>query len=153
VTEVPIIGPILTPAGLAAGVPGGGAVSDAASLSLLYQALLHNDRALWDDDVLRDVRQRVVNRHRTFSGEPVMRGLGVEISGEGDPAERIRRIGSGFTSPSAFGHNGAGGQTAWADPETGLSFAFLTNGWERNSVHLTHRERAMNEYATRCLIS
>jgi CubicO group peptidase (beta-lactamase class C family) len=148
----PALGGFLTPEGLAAGVPGANAVSDAASVALLYQALLHNTKDLWNDDVLRYARQTPINRHPTFSGEPVMRGLGVEISGEGEPHERRRRICSGFTSPSAFGHNGAGGQTGWADPESGLSFAFLTNGWDRNAVHMARRERAMNEYAARCVV-
>ena len=31
-------------------------------------------------------------------------------------------------SPRTFGHNGAGGQIAWADPATGLSFCYFTNG-------------------------
>ena len=37
-------------------------------------------------------------------------------------------------SPGTFGHNGAGGQIAWADPATGLSFAFVTNGYDRHEV-------------------
>ena len=108
----PVFGPIVTPAGLAAGVPAANAVSDAASLALLYQALLHNGKGLWENSMLRGCRQTVVNRHPTPFGEPVMRGLGVEISGEGQPHERARRIGSGFTSSSAFGHNGAAGRPA-----------------------------------------
>ena len=35
-------------------------------------------------------------------------------------------------SPRAFGHMGAGGQVSWADPESGLSFVFLTSGAQRN---------------------
>ncbi|HWC39812.1 MAG TPA: hypothetical protein VG476_14840, partial [Acidimicrobiales bacterium] len=31
-------------------------------------------------------------------------------------------------SPRSFGHAGAHGQVAWADPSTGLSFAYVTNG-------------------------
>jgi CubicO group peptidase (beta-lactamase class C family) len=37
-------------------------------------------------------------------------------------------------SARAFGHMGAGGQVAWADPETGIAFAYCTNGAERNAA-------------------
>ena len=33
-----------------------------------------------------------------------------------------------------WGRAGAGGQVAWADPATGLSFAYLTNAAHRNPV-------------------
>jgi CubicO group peptidase (beta-lactamase class C family) len=33
------------------------------------------------------------------------------------------------TSPRTFGHGGAPCQVGFADPDTGLSFAFLTNGY------------------------
>jgi CubicO group peptidase (beta-lactamase class C family) len=33
-------------------------------------------------------------------------------------------------SPSAFGHPGAGGSQAFADPETGISFAYVMNQME-----------------------
>jgi CubicO group peptidase (beta-lactamase class C family) len=33
-------------------------------------------------------------------------------------------------SPGSFGHGGAFCQVAWADPATGVSFAFLKNGWQ-----------------------
>ena len=62
-----------------------------------------------------------------------------------DRADRVGRRrpevalrGMGRTvSPRAFGHNGAGGQVAWADPVSGLSFAFLTSGLDRHP--LAHR--------------
>ena len=42
-------------------------------------------------------------------------------------------------SPGTFGHDGAGGQLAWADPETGLSFAYLTNGIDRHLIRQWRR--------------
>ena len=38
-----------------------------------------------------------------------------------------------------FGHNGAAGQIAWADPETGLSVCYLTNGVDRNFLREARR--------------
>ena len=60
---------------------------------------------------------------------PALRGLGVVVAGEED---RMWRGFADACSPRAFGHMGAGGQISWADPETGLSFAFLTNGAQRD---------------------
>jgi CubicO group peptidase (beta-lactamase class C family) len=36
------------------------------------------------------------------------------------------------TSPRAFGHDGAGGQIAFADPATGISYAYFTTGHDRH---------------------
>jgi CubicO group peptidase (beta-lactamase class C family) len=38
----------------------------------------------------------------------------------------IRGLGS-IASPRTFGHGGVGSSYCWADPETGVSFAYLTN--------------------------
>ena len=38
------------------------------------------------------------------------------------------------TGPRAFGASGLGGQIAWADPDSGLSFCYLTNGMEADIV-------------------
>jgi CubicO group peptidase (beta-lactamase class C family) len=50
-----------------------------------------------------------------------------------------------------FGHNGAGGQIAWADPETSLSFAFLTNGFDRNAIRQGRRTVALSTRAAACV--
>ena len=53
-------------------------------------------------------------------------------------------------SASAFGHMGAGGQIAWADPATGVSFAYLTNGLVRDPVQLGIRSDELSTAAGRC---
>jgi CubicO group peptidase (beta-lactamase class C family) len=50
-------------------------------------------------------------------------------------------------SPRAFGHAGAGGQIAWADPETGISFAYLTNGLDRHVLREGRRGVALSSRA------
>ena len=135
----------------AAGLPGGGAVSDAASLALFYQHLLHDPKGVWDPAVLNDVKTNVRN---TFVGEPLgvkaMRTLGLEV--QGDDATARFRSGSGAASPATFGHGGAGGQIGWADPVSGLSFAYLTNGLDRNAVRAARRGRELATAAAACVV-
>ena len=53
-------------------------------------------------------------------------------------------------SPATFGHDGAGGQIAWADPDSGLSFAYLTNGLDRNVLREWRRTAGIATRAARC---
>jgi len=138
------------PAVVAAGVPGGGAVGDAASLSLFYQALLHDPTGIWNPAVLHDVKTNVRNTYVSAPlGVVAMRTLGLEVQGS-DATARFRS-GSAVASPQTFGHAGAYGQIAWADPVTGLSFAYLTNGADRNPVRGAHRVREVTAAAVACL--
>ena len=47
-----------------------------------------------------------------------------------DPPEATRRIFG--PSPLAFGHPGAGGSQAFADPTNGISFAYVMNQMEQS---------------------
>lgn len=134
---------------LAVGVPGGGAVSTAADLTRFYQALLHNTGGLWDDAVLTDAKTNV--RHRMpdqLLGVPGNRTLGLMTAGDDDLAA-FRGMGR-TCSPGTFGHNGAGGQIAWADPATGLSFAYVTNGLDRDPLRQGRRGTAVSSLAAVC---
>ena len=112
----------------AAGNPGGGAFMTAADLALFYQALLHDPGGLWDAGVLRDA---TTNVRCTFDdpllGVPVNRTLGLVVAG--DDGNHILRyaIFGATNSPGSFGHAGAHAQVGWADPETGISFAYLNS--------------------------
>jgi CubicO group peptidase (beta-lactamase class C family) len=53
-------------------------------------------------------------------------------------------------SPGAFGHNGDGGQIAWADPDSGLSFGYCTNGLDQNVVREPRRTTAIASLAGVC---
>lgn len=137
------------PANRAVGVPGGGAVATAADMALYYQALLHNPCGLWDAGVLADATSRVrVNLVDVMSGVAANRGLGVVIAG-GDGNAARRGFGH-HCSPRAFGHNGAGGQIAWADPETGLTFSYLTNGLDANFLRSARRSMSISSRAAKC---
>jgi CubicO group peptidase (beta-lactamase class C family) len=131
------------------GVPGGGAVSDAGSLALFYQALLHNPKGVWSDEMLTDVKTNVRNMFTVaLSGHPVMRTLGLCLAGD-DGKSNVRGFGR-TVSGGAFGHNGAAGQLAWADPATGLSFVYLTNGIDKHSIRQGRRGVALSSIAAEC---
>lgn len=136
---------------LAHGLPGGGAVSDAASLALFYQAVLHNPKGVWEDDVLRTVTSDVRNTFPSgFLGAAANRTLGLEVHAvQQGPAARFSDFGG--ASPGAFGHGGAGGQIGWADPSSGLSFAYLTNGIDRNIARLYRRGNQLATLAAACV--
>jgi len=116
---------------LAAGLPGGGGVSDAADVVRYYQALLHDPGELWNLESLVDVTRRIrCTMPDPFLGHPSNRSLGLIVAGD-DGRANLRGMGHNV-SPETFGHNGAAGQIAWADPRSGLSFCYLTNGIDRN---------------------
>ncbi|HEX6312201.1 MAG TPA: serine hydrolase domain-containing protein [Acidimicrobiia bacterium] len=133
----------------AVGVPGGGGIANAATVALFYQALLHNPGGLWDEDVLADATGRVRNTFvDPLFGVPANRALGVIVAGDDGDANRR---GFGHTqSPRTFGHNGAGGQVAWADPESGLSFCYLTNGRDLNPIREGRRSIGISSRAAVC---
>lgn len=134
----------------AAGNPGAGGITTADQLALFYQGLLSNPGQLWDPAVLADATSRVRNSLPDPLGVPANRALGVVVAGDDGLAGRR---GHGKTgSPRRFGHNGAGGQIAWADPESGLSFAYLTNGLDAHVLRQPRRGIALSSLAAVCAV-
>jgi len=122
----------------AVGVPGGGGVSNAVDLCRYYQALLHNPGGLWEPAWLADGTGNVRNNYPDpMLGHEARRTLGLTVAGD-DGKSFMRGFGH-TVSPRAFGHNGAAGQIAWADPETGLSLVYLTNGVDRDVIRESRR--------------
>ena len=132
----------------AIGVPGGGGIATAATVALFYQSLLHNPGRRWDQAVLADATGTVRNSLPDAFGYPANRGLGVIIAG--DQATASRRGFGKTQSPRSFGHNGAAGQIAWADPDSGISFAYCTNGIDRNQIRQPRRGVALSSLAAVC---
>lgn len=130
----------------AIGIPGAGAVSTASDVAQFYQALLHNPGGLFDAAVLADGTGHI----RCALPDPILRTpaqrtLGL-ISAGSDGTSAFRGMGHNV-SPRAFGHNGAAGQIAWADPESGLSFCYLTNGIDRNFLREARRVNGIGSRA------
>jgi CubicO group peptidase (beta-lactamase class C family) len=134
----------------AVGVPGGGGVARASDVALYYQALLHNPGGIWDPDVLSDGTTAV----RTTFPDPLIGGVaanrtrGMVVAGD-DGKSAFRGFGR-TVSGRAFGHMGAGGQVAWADPETGLSFCYVTNGMDANLLRSGRRGTSLSSKAAAC---
>jgi CubicO group peptidase (beta-lactamase class C family) len=140
----------------AAGIPGGGAITNAASLALFYQAILrdlepHRGPRIWDAEMAAEaIRPRTGGFLDPVSRVPANRGLGLVIAGD-DGQRTWRGFGRGG-SPRAFGHNGAGGQIAWADPESGISLGYCTNAHDRNFWREAQRTIAIGSLAADLLL-
>ncbi|HEX6422371.1 MAG TPA: serine hydrolase domain-containing protein [Acidimicrobiales bacterium] len=126
------------PRARATGVPGGGGIFRAADLALLYQAFLHDPQGLWDPAVLADATGVVRNRLPDTWGVPANRTRGGLVV-KGDDGLGHRRGFGHTTSARAFGHDGVGGQMAFADPASGLSVAYLTSGLDQHLVREKRR--------------
>jgi CubicO group peptidase (beta-lactamase class C family) len=134
----------------AVGVPGGGGVARASDVALYYQALLHNPGGLWDADVLADGTGaiRCTLPDPLIGGVAANRSRGMVVAGD-DGQAAFRGFGR-TVSGRTFGHMGAGGQVAWADPESGLSFCYLTNGMDQNLLRSGRRGTSLSSKAAVC---
>lgn len=132
-------------------IPGGGGIMSAADLALFYQALIgHSANGVnpWETETLEFVTQpRTGDLKDQVTGAPTNRALGVVIAG--DKQRNLRGFGH-TNSPATFGHNGAGGQVAWVDPATGISFVYVTNGHDQNRVREARRGISISNRAAVC---
>jgi CubicO group peptidase (beta-lactamase class C family) len=132
----------------AVGVPGGGGFARACDLALFYQHLLHDPGGIWDPAWRERCTSEVRNTLPDPMGVPANRSLGLILAGD-DGKSNLRGMGR-TVSPQAFGHNGAGGQLAWADPATGLSLGYVTNGYDLHEVREPRRGTALSSIAATC---
>jgi CubicO group peptidase (beta-lactamase class C family) len=135
------------PAVRALGHPAAGIVGTAADLARYYQALLDDHAGIFDPAVLADVTGVVRTGAMVdpVRGCVALRTRGLMLAG--DDGDGPRRGFGRKVSPRSFGHDGAGGQVAWADPASGLSFAYLTNGLDANPVRMARRGVALSDRA------
>ncbi len=135
------------------GVPGGGGIMTAGDLALFYQGLLHNrgtnGAPIVKPEALKEgLRVRSGDYKDPIFGVKVNRALGVVVAG-GDGLANYRGFGKTNTA-LAFGHGGAGGQIGWADPGTGISIGYCTNGFDRNDMRQGRRGVALSSLAAVC---
>lgn len=119
---------LANPAVLAGGEPSHSIVGSAADVALFFQALVHS--GLWRDEAVAEGTRIHVSMppagDQLYGGSDrkTNMGLFVTVSGE-DHGDWLPSTGS----PRTFGNGGAPCQLGYMDPETGVSFAFLTNGY------------------------
>lgn len=112
------------PAVQSAEIPGAGGIATARALA-----------SIWSSTIIE------TDGVRLLDGDTIARAT--QVKSEGAPVWNVPgpwpRWGMGFQldseprrylGASGFGHDGAGGQCAFADPEFGIGFAFLTNQME-----------------------
>jgi CubicO group peptidase (beta-lactamase class C family) len=119
---------LANPEVLAGGEPSHSIVATAADVALLFQALFGS--GLWDqatvDDAIRIRLSQAPPGEQIYGGSDEVANVGLfcMISGT-HGGSWTPRTGSART----FGHTGAPCQLGFMDPETGTSFAYLTNGY------------------------
>ena len=117
-------------------VPGASGVSTARDMARFY-AIVAAAGSLGETRILR---RETVDRMMQIEADgeldltfdaPVRRGLGFELGGLDDP----RRHWPGASSTEqTFWHGGMGSSVCWADRDTGLAMAFLSNGVRRDAA-------------------
>ncbi|MBR1124200.1 beta-lactamase family protein [Bradyrhizobium lablabi] len=127
--------PMLSSRFMRAGIPGAGGYATARAMAVFYQMMAQG--GVWN--AIRIVSPRMIDYvTRDFTGDladaytgyPMHRGLGPFSLGQsGHPG--LGTIGH----PRTFGHSGVGTSYCWADPASGVSFAFLSNCRRDNAWH------------------
>ncbi|WP_314174654.1 serine hydrolase domain-containing protein [Streptomyces winkii] len=135
------------PAWLAAGLPGAGAVATARSLSRFYAALIGPVDPLpgTPRDLVPDPRRygrgAAAAAGRLFTPATLTQARSQESSGPDRVLVVGSRFGLGFMlhgpgapmlAQGSFGHPGRGGSLAFADPESGVAFAYVTAAMQRS---------------------
>ncbi|UUU36618.1 beta-lactamase family protein [Streptomyces sp. CA-210063] len=99
-------------------IPAANGVFDARSLARLYSGVVDGPlRAISPTTVDRVRRQQVHGPDEVLVDQPTRFGTVFGLSSPRQP----------MLGPGSFGHDGLGGHLAFAHPESGIAFAFLTN--------------------------
>lgn len=123
------------PAYRAAALPASNGIATADGLARFYAALIGD----------------VDGGRRLFTPETVELARGEQSAGPDRVLVVATRFGLGYMlhgsaspllSPGSFGHPGRGGALAFADPESGIAFGYVTNGF-RKSVTADPRAQAL----------
>jgi CubicO group peptidase (beta-lactamase class C family) len=128
-----------------AGAPGGAGYGTARAMAALYQMMLAGGelggtRLVSPRTLQYAIRNHTGDRVDEFMGMPMHRGLGPHLRGT---TENIRGLG-GFANPGVFGHGGVGTSYCWGDPQSGVSFAYITNNRIPDPWHSKRLDQVAN---------
>ncbi|MFQ5416972.1 MAG: serine hydrolase domain-containing protein [Myxococcota bacterium] len=143
------------PAVRESGIPAGGGTTTAGDLAMFYQSLLNGGRSrggeeIWKPETLAmGLEIRSGDMTDPVFGSLANRSLGLIIAG--GPDRNLRGFGH-TNSERAFGHGGAGGQIGWADPATGISVGYCTNGYDRDAIRQARRGIGISSRAAACAL-
>ncbi|MFE6778540.1 serine hydrolase domain-containing protein [Streptomyces sp. NPDC057702] len=159
------------PAYRAAELPASGAVATARSLARLYAALIGDVAPEAGHGVVAGVaggasevaggavRGALPGARRLFAPATLTLARTEESAGPDQVLVVHTRFGLGYMlhgsaapllGPGAFGHPGRGGSLAFADPEAGIGFGYVTNGMQKN-VTADPRAQALTRALQRSL--
>jgi CubicO group peptidase (beta-lactamase class C family) len=129
----------------AAGIPGGGGYGTAAGMAAFYQMLaaggvLNGTRVLSPRVIQFATRNHTGDRFDEGMGMTMHRGLGPHVRGY---TPTIRGLGT-IASPNTYGHGGAGSSYSWADPDSGVSFSYLSNTQSPEPFHSIRLDQVSN---------
>ena len=127
-----------------AAVPGACGIAMARDLARFY-AMMEQGGTLDGVTVLRpgtvaEVTRLQVEAHDHTTQKYAYQSLGLQLA---EPW-----MGSSPTAIRTYGHGGAGTSIAWADPDLGLAFAYITNGYradETNQSRLAAMSQAVRD--------
>ena len=123
----------------AAEIPGAGGISNARSLARAWSAAVTRTggvRLLEDETIRRATALQSGGAPVFHEPEPWMAwGMGFQLD---SPARR-------YLTAQGFGHDGAGGQVAFAEPGLRLGFAFVTNQMEEADPRAQNLVAALRE--------
>lgn len=113
---------------LSGGEPSHSIVGSAADVAMLFQALYHS--GLWDEATIAEATRIRVSQapygERLYGGSDEIANIGLFCMISGDTGVNFAPSAG---SAASFGHTGAPCQLGFMDPDTGTSFAYLTNGY------------------------
>ncbi|MBB5351612.1 CubicO group peptidase (beta-lactamase class C family) [Haloferula luteola] len=116
------------PKAWSAGFPAMGGIGTASALARFYQVISGQIDGPFSTEVLAALATRRVDGEDLVLLKPTAFSCGCQL----DPLDEIGRKCRHLYGPATrgFGHPGAGGSHAFADPESGLSFAYVMNQME-----------------------
>ena len=123
----------------------GGGVASGHGMAAFYQMILaggvlNGTRILSPRVIQFATRNHTGDRVDHGMGMPMHRGIGPHVRGY---TPTIRGLGT-IGSPSTFGHGGAGTSYSWGDPESGVSFTYISNCMAPEPWHTIRLDRVSN---------